>query len=319
VTRTIELVLLLALVVMVAWPVRRTGERFLLRWGVARPTRAQADAAARYLRHRRMLYPICWAFGPALVLLVAEWTGAGTTTEARRAFGLLASVLAALLIAEIVAILRPARGATRSAVLSRRRWYDLVPWWAVAVYGALLASAVLLAVAGVVGQPWAEAGVRAATGPATGLTSEERLTLAPDLASAASSATGAWLSLLGAVLGLAAVGAVVWLAARRRAVSDPDVDRVLRVRTARIAVGVGIGLALGLVDRGNQYVNALHQLGTSVLLDTRGQGVPAEPAMLSIASHVDGWGMLALVVVALGTWLAVVTPPREPLAAVPAA
>lgn len=310
-SRLIELVLLLALVALVAWPVRRTGEKFLVRWGIARPTRAQSEAAARYLRHRRMLYPICWVFGPALVLLVAELAGDSAMSEARRTFGLLASVLAALLLAELVAILRPARGSTRSATLSRRRWSDLVPWWAIAVYGVLLVTAALLATAGLVAHSWAVRSVAAAAadpGNHTDPVSTGQLV----------STTGNWLDLLGVALGLAAVGAVLWLAASRRAEADPEVDRILRVRTARVAVGVGIGLALGLVNHGYQHISELHNLIPSILYGTGAAPLaPPEPGVVTLAAHLDGLGMIVLLFASLGAWLAVAIPPSGPLTPAP--
>jgi len=148
-TRSLELVVLLTLVGLVVAPARRTGERFLVRWGVRRPSKRQAQLAARHLRQRRLLYPICWVFGPAIVLVVAELRSDGPGTESQRALALLASVLAAVILAELVAAVR-GRGTA-----DRRRWRELAPWWAVAVHLAILgmaaAQGIAVAAAGVVG------------------------------------------------------------------------------------------------------------------------------------------------------------------------
>jgi hypothetical protein len=297
--RAIEIALLLGLVVLVAMPARRTGERFLVRWGVSRPTREQAAAAARYLRHRRLLYPICWVFGPALVLVVAALASPTTGTEVQRAWGLLTSVLAALLLAELVAALRPARGTTRSALLSQRHWRELVPWWAVAAHLAILGLAATQAAAALTAQSWA---------------AEVIARLPPDQPRPRPSVgvADSWFVLVAAVLGVLAAYGVVLLAVRRRAEADPETDAILRTRSARVAVGVGIGLALGLLNQSNMRVADLKSLEFD-----RVPGTPPAPALLSIARHVDGWGMLLAVALGLAAWYAVAHPPVRP--ATPAA
>jgi hypothetical protein len=148
-SRSLELVALLTLAVLVVAPARRAAERFLVRWGLPRPTKRQAQLAARHLRQRRLLYPICWVFGPAVVLVVAELRSPGPGTETQRALALVASVLAAVVLAELVAAVR-GRGTA-----DRRRWRELAPWWAVAVHVAVLgmaaAQGLAVAAAGLLG------------------------------------------------------------------------------------------------------------------------------------------------------------------------
>jgi hypothetical protein len=125
--------------------------------------------------------------------------------------------------------------------------------------------------------------------------------------------SGTWLVLAGAALGLAAVYGVVLLAVLRPAAADPEVDAVLRTRSARVAVGVGIGLAIGLVSQANSRVMDLHSIAVA---GPTVAGPP--PALLDLAVRVDGWGMVFVVGLALGAWLDVVSPPRRPVPAVPA-
>jgi hypothetical protein len=291
--RALEIVVLLGLVVLVALPARHTGERFLVRWGVSRPSREQAAAAARYLRHRRLLYPVCWVFGPALVIVVAELASPSAGTQAQRAWGLLTSVLAALLLAELVATLRPASGTVRSALLSRRHWRELAPWWAVATHLAILGVAASQAVAVLSARSWAVAAARQlpagqAAPPALGV-------------------ADSWFVLVAAVLGVLAVYGVVLLAVRRRAEADPETDAILRTRSARVAVGVGIGLALGLLNQSNARVAQLTAIG-----DGGAPGSSHPPALLWLARHVDGLGMVLAVTLGVAVWYAVTRPPVRP-------
>src|SRR5262249_59470054 len=141
----------------------------------------------------------------------------------------------------------------RRGGLSRGRWRDLVPWWGFASYLALLGLAVLQTLAALLAHPWAASVVRGLrvvdtppAGPPGGGGDGVPLAIDRQTADQVLDRSGDWLVLAGAVVGLAAVLAVVWLAVLRPAETDPEVDAALRTRSARVAVGVGIGLALGL-------------------------------------------------------------------------
>jgi hypothetical protein len=296
----VALVALGLAVLMVVVPDRRAGERFLARWGIGRPTAEQIAVGTGYLRQRRLLYLICYLAGPVLAYAIAGLLRPAEGVERRQWWGLLASVLAALLLAELVAALRPARGTTRSAALSRRRWADLVPRWAVAVHLALVGLATAQAVAAIAAHGWSRA-VVAAGGSG----------LDPAAARRLSDTAGSWLILVEAAFGLVGVYGVVVLAVRRRAEADPAVDSVLRTRSARVAVGVGIGLALGLINQTNSRVVDLRALA---LPDA---GLQPAPGWLELAARLDGIGMILVLVLGLASWRIVAAPlgPSTPVAA----
>ncbi|HVQ93843.1 MAG TPA: hypothetical protein VMU51_22585 [Mycobacteriales bacterium] len=310
----VVLLALLALVLLVALPRWVTGERFLVRWGVPRPTGEQIDAANRYLRRRRLLYPVCWLGGPALMLLVADLVGPADGLNGRRLWGLLASVLAALLLAELLATLRPARGTVRSALLVRRRLRDLVPWWAVSAHLLLIGLVTAQAGAAIAAHSWAAAVVAADAAAAAPTAGDQPAGgyLDAGYVRTALDVSGSWLVLADVALGLLAVYGVVLLAVRRRAEADPQVDPVLRTRSARVAVGVGIGLALGLVNQTNSQISALHNLASGALNPV---DLPAEPGWLALAARLDGYGMVAALAIGLIAWRMVVAPPPRPVPA----
>lgn len=184
-----------AVFLLVLWPTRQSGQRLLRTWGVADPTEAQAAEAVRYLRQRRFLYVVLFVSGPPLLGLVLP------------AGGMFVPLLLAMLVAELVAALRPVSG-VRTASLDPRSWRDLVPRWAIGVGCVLTALA-----AGV-------AGIGLAMRPREGST---------------------WFVLAGVVLCVAAVVGLVHLAVRRPSSADEVVDAALRTRTARVAVAIGFG------------------------------------------------------------------------------
>src|SRR5262249_4108792 len=110
----------ITLLMIISPPSAEVARRFLVKWGLPQPLPAQVDTARGYLRRRRLLYPVFWFLLPAAVALGASRLH--VDVDLRRVWGLLSSVLAALLLAELFAALRPPRGRTRSAVLRRPRW-----------------------------------------------------------------------------------------------------------------------------------------------------------------------------------------------------
>lgn len=189
---------------IVLWPTRRSGHKLLRTWGVPAPGEEQTTTAVRYLRHRRLLYVVLFLVVAALAGLVrSDRGGLGTA-------GAFVPLLLAMLVAELVATLRPV-GGVRVASLDRRSWRDLVPRWAIVVVVALVVlTAACSALAFAAG--WTD-----------------------------------WSPLGNVAVCLLVVGLLVWLAVRRPSVADHAVDAALRTRTARVAVGVGfawLGAAL---------------------------------------------------------------------------
>ncbi|HEV7652161.1 MAG TPA: hypothetical protein VGP26_28750 [Actinophytocola sp.] len=219
-----------AVLLLVLWPTRHSGRRLLQRWGVAEPTDPQSAEAVRYLRRRRILYVVLFLVLPPVVALMSPAVRNGPGN-------IVIPLLAAMLIAELIATLRPVSG-VRTASLDRRTWRDLVPVWAVLVTAVLAAWTVALVVLAFAAQPWAnryaaEIPPDDEAGPGT-----RAELLHP---------TG-WLTLGGVALCLVVLVAVVFLAVRRPAVPGAEVDFALRTRTARVSVGIGFLCLAGLVN-----------------------------------------------------------------------
>jgi hypothetical protein len=212
-----------AVLLLVLWPTTSGGRRLLRTWGIPEPEPDQVTAAVRYLRHRRILYV-------ALFLTLPSLTGLVTGPDAG-GVGLFAPLLAAMLVAELVATLRPVSG-VRVASLAPRGWRDLVPRWAVRTMGVLTVLAAGLAVLGL---------TRERDLPASGLTSAFALGYL--------------------VVCLVVVGLLVHLAVRRPSVEDEEVDAALRTRTARVAVGIGFGWVGTALNIACQRIYALEVVG----------------------------------------------------------
>lgn len=280
-----------AVMMVVLWPTRTSGRRLLQRWGIPAPAAPQTAAAVRYLFHRRILYVLLALIVPALIGLVwppsDSWLPGST----------LLPLVAALLIAELVAVLRPVRG-VRVASLERRSGRDLIPGWAVAVTAVLTALDVGLAAAVLGTESWAR-----------------RYVVALPEKDAATSGNlldpVGWLLLAGVAVVLAAVAAVVFLAARRPSVSDSAVDAALRVRTARVAVGIGFGSLGGLVFEAYSRLNSLRLAGAEAGEDP---SLPQPPGWLT-EGLVGGLEIFAFVVFvgSIGCWTFLATPKRRSL------
>jgi hypothetical protein len=275
-----------AVLLLILWPTRHSGKRLLQRWGVAEPTDPQSAEAVRYLRRRRIFYVVLFLVLPPVAALA--WPGLPDDGPAN----IVIPLVAAMLIAELIATLRPV-GGVRVASLDRRTWQDLVPVWAVLVTVVLAAWTVTLVVLAFAAQPWAEQYAGTADGMATPQARDELLHV-----------TG-WRTLGGVVLCLLALAVVVFLAVRRPSVTDEAVDTALRTRTARVSVAIGFLWLAGLV---NDAQNRL------VFLAGMGLGAePRPPGWLSENLHqsVEIAGFVTLVGGLLcWSWLAL--PGRSP-------
>jgi hypothetical protein len=287
--------------VVLLWPTVSAGRRFLRRWGVQDPDDQQVAHAVRYLRDRRLLYPVL--FVPAPVVAGPAARALGFANQEPGAFRHLASLIVALLIAEAAVALRPVRG-PRTATLTRRQWRDLVPRWAIGTLLVLGAVAASLAVAGLLAQPWASR--VSAVIPADGSTrwgNGGSFTVSAEYHAEMDDPVSL-VVLTGVVLGLLVVLGVVRLAVRRRSVADPLVDIALRTRSARVAVGIGIAWMGSMVLVANNRLGFLHSFHFPW------QEFPPEPAWLE---HVAAFGFLSLVAFLVGVtgWIWVANPPRR--------
>ncbi|MCS7480714.1 hypothetical protein ACFFQW_23770 [Umezawaea endophytica] len=197
------------------WPTDKTAAQVLRKWNVADPTPAQVAESKVYLKRRRLLYPwLFLAIGYAKARLLPLEDGYFTAQ-------VLTTVLAGMLLAELIAAVRPSKGVRRVAVLVPRRVRDLVPTWGlIAYFTGVDVVVVLLALT--------------------------RPVAVPAL-------------VLLAFCVLASTGAIV-LAVKRPTSGDEVVDDAFRLRSARVALGLGMamtGLLVTSADVGGFAVLAL--------------------------------------------------------------
>ena len=231
------------ILLLLLWPRARSGVRLLRNWGVAEPTSEQGRVARHYLLNRRLLY--------AVFIVLAGPVGALTTLAVGRSyFPYVGWFLAALLLAELIAMLRPVRGQVRVATLERRSIRDVLPRWMIAVHLVTVAAAV----AGVV---------------ALDVDQENQPGTAP-----------VWVQVLVVIASAVAVYAVAWFAVARPAVGDPQVDRALRLRSARVMIGLGTMFAATL-------------LAGMLSLITAWSGAAGTVALVVQAFGLVMWGVMA--------------------------
>jgi hypothetical protein len=184
------------LLLIALWPTDKTSAKVLRKWGVADPTPAQVAESKVYLKRRRLLYP--WLFLAISSAGYRAFPGSDFIgTE------ILLTVLAGMLLAELIASLRPSKGTRREAVLVPRGVLDLVPAWGLVVFGL---GAALALVVFLLAQPT----------PASGI--------------------------IALVFCVVAVLGAVLLAVQRPSSGDGSVDTAFRVRSARVALGLGVAL-----------------------------------------------------------------------------
>ncbi|WP_394614834.1 hypothetical protein JNUCC0626_34025 [Lentzea sp. JNUCC 0626] len=115
------------LLLMFLWPTQSTGKRLLKSWKVTDPTPAQIDDAIRYLKRRRLLYPVL--FVGMSFLPFASGRGLGS---------LAAVVLGGTLLAELIAVALPREGRERVASLTPRGLFDIGSQYVLGAYAAIV-------------------------------------------------------------------------------------------------------------------------------------------------------------------------------------
>ena len=288
-------VLVAVVFLLVLWPTRHSGVRVLKNWGVGSPTEEQAREAVRYLRHRRILYVV-------LIIVLPPAAGLVLPDGDNAPANLFIPLLVAMLVAELVATLRPVSG-VRVASLDPRTWRDLLPRWATAVAAGLTVFAVAMAGLGLAAQPWAQRYVDALP------PNDDDLFIDPGYRAEMAGRGVSWLTLGSVALCLAVVATLVHLAVRRPSSADGVVDAALRTRTARVAVAIGFGWLGALVNDAQQRLSFLGNMG---------QGLPATPPRPGWLTQnlVDVTSIVALVtlVLAIVCWMWLAMPSRRSLA-----
>lgn len=261
---------------VVVWPTERSARNLLRAWRVADPTPEQVAEALSYLRKRRFWYP--WIF------LVIPLLGDRYDWGEGVSYQFVVPVMAGLLVAELAA-LRPSRHRVRTASLTPRRLFDLVPRWAVACHAVLVSATVGYAVVGIAAQPWAAEYGRAMAGGAGSAWAEEL-----------AEGSKPWVVLGITVLSLLAVVAVVWSAMVRSSGADVVVDGVLRTRSSRVVLGLGIGLQGTLLAAGARRLTMV-------------AGFDQAPEWVTDLYRATGWFVLVGVVGSVLAWVWVANPP----------
>jgi hypothetical protein len=248
----------IGVMLLVLWPTERSGHRLLRNWGVPHPRPDQVRSAVRYLWQRRILYIVFFLGLPPLAGLVLR------DKSDLPGFTIVVPLLVAMLIAELLATLRPV-GGVRVASLDPRGWRDLVPRWSVVAMAVLVVITVAWSVAGLVAQPWADR--YAAALPPNGEPqppTDWRIDYTDDYRAQMTTSTS-WFALGYAAAALLMTVLLVRLAVRRPSVDDAAVDAALRTRTARVGVGIGLGwlgaaVAVAGQDSSN-YTGLIAQIG----------------------------------------------------------
>jgi hypothetical protein len=287
---------------LVMWPTERSGTRLLRDWGVPDPDPDQVDEAVSYLRQRRFLYAVLFVLVPPLANLVLP------DTTGVPGLAIAVPLLGAMVIAELFAALRPASG-VRVASLNPRDWRDLVPRWAVVAGVVLVVLVVVWSAAGLVAQPWvnryaAALAAQEENPPAGGHVDYSDGWLAEMTTPVSLFALGS------AAVAVALTALLVRLAVRRPAVADEAVDAALRVRTARVAVGICLGWLGTAVTLATERIRFFPDQEEAGLL-----GLPARPAWL--VPELDTVSSVVAVVAvlgAIGCWIWVANPSRRALA-----
>lgn len=312
----LELVLAGLVVVAAVMAYRRSratlerGQEFLARWGIDEPTAEQCATVVHYLRQRRQLYPFVF-----VLLLIGVWVydSGGRNPGVTVVLPLIAAIVATLLVAEFVAAVRPQHAATRTATLVRRGVTDLVPRYAVVVYAGVTAIALIGVGVTVAFQPWIDAVApwRLRHDGEVGPGAVEVDTWAPQPISP----TFGWLILAATVLTALAVATIVWLSLVRAPMSGgAAVDAALRVRTARVAVGVGLLLTAALAL---ELLGTISEVAARAEVYVAGQlepppDLPVPPDWLPSAGSLCDGLVAAAFIGGLVVWGTLVNPRRRP-------
>jgi hypothetical protein len=293
-------------VMLVTWPTAKTGRHVLRRWGaIADPGDEQVAVVVRYLRERRLLILPLMVLAPLTSGVMSPLTGAPASDLGL--YHLLGSLLVAWLLAEALAGLRPVRGSIRTATLTRRRWQDLLPHWALALYLGLTGLAIGLAIVGLAAQPWADGMLQRLPPQGALLPDGSTVTLHEVYRAAIAHPVGWHLIVAALVVSLLLLG-VGWLAVARRADADERVDVALRARSVRVAAGLGILVTSFFVGAAESRLTFLVTISGAI--------EPA-PTWLQIAASVALWLMRASAVLGLLGWSGVINAPRQRKARIP--
>ncbi|MDA3626485.1 hypothetical protein OU415_13650 [Saccharopolyspora sp. WRP15-2] len=266
-------------VVAVFWTDTQRGRKLLVKWGVPEPSEPQVKTALHYRRLRWACYP----FLLAATALVTDWV---VGDDDYSGLSIPVALLLSAAIAELLAL-----PTSRHAPPVRHPLFSLVPKWGVAFYSITVLTTIVL---GFVDLSVAQY--------ATSM-------LADNIATGEDSPFAQHVPfvvpLVATAVVLLAVAVVLRMSATRSFSADSEVDRALRVRSARVA------LALGAVS---QVFYALPLAYWRIPAIAGKWGSPPNDSAVDWAHQVDGIATLPLVVLVYGTlacWPMLASPPNR--------
>jgi hypothetical protein len=266
------------------WSDRTRARKMAQKWGIPEPTNNQVDEVLYYRRLRLACYPLLYGTIEACygLLMPLQQDQEGRTNEG---ISLIAMFLSGAVIAELLALSR-----TRQPQPLRLRLVDIVSRWGIGVFGTLVLVTFVLGLIDLQAQPHITPNVLR-------LAEQNKDHVGVPIA----------VPFIGTALVLMLVAFVLWSTQTRSFSADGEVDRALRTRSARVALGLGIGMQLSFLALTSWRMEFLDHYATGA--DLFGPD-PAEVAIQDWAQTtndlVQSWKLVAIP--AMFSWIYVTNP-----------
>ncbi|MEB3367770.1 hypothetical protein [Saccharopolyspora mangrovi] len=282
------------------WSHRTRARKMAQKWGIPDPTSDQVDEVLHYRRSRLACYPLLYVmFGICSGLLGHP---AHNQNHAADSGGYPGSpLLLMFLCGAVLAELRGLhRGRQRPVRPNRLRLVDVISRWGAGVYATLILMTFVLGLIDLQAQPHITPSV---------------LRLAHSYGNNGQLGVPITVPFVGTAVILLLVAFVLWSAQSRSFSPDSEIDRGLRIRSARVALGLGIALQLSLLPLSWWRMEFVASYGTGAdLVPTGPESFGLDPAAVSVrdwaqktADLVEPWTFLS-VIVAVFTWIYVANP-----------
>lgn len=280
------------------WSNRAQARKLVRKWGIADPTHDQIDEVLRYRRFRLAYYPLLFVtFG----ILFGLFGPLGQEQDSSDHAPLLLPMFGCgAVLAELHALHRARRRGLRPV---RLLLADVLSRWGVGLHAALVLLTFVLGLVDLQAQPHITPSVlRLAR--ADGDDGHLGFPIAVPFA--------------GTAVVLLLVALVLWSALTRSFSADAEVDRALRIRTARVALGLGIALQLSLLPLASWRMGFVADYGTGAdLIPTGPETFGLDPAAVAVrdwASQINEPVELVIFlssIVVLLSWIYVANPPSS--------
>lgn len=285
------------------WSHRTRARKMAQKWGIPDPTSDQVDEVLRYRRSRLACYPLLYVMFEICSGLLGH--PAHNQNDAAGGSGYPGSpLLLMFLCGAVLAELRGLRGGRqRPARPIRLRPVDVISRWGVGVYATLVLMTFVLGLIDLQAQPHITPSV---------------LRLAHSYGNNGQLGVPIIVPFVGTAVILLLVAFVLWSAQSRSFSPDSEIDRGLRIRSARVALGLGIALQLSLLSLSWWRMEFVASYGTGADLVPIGpESFGPDPAAVSVrdwaqktADLVEPWPFLSSIV-AVVTWIHAANPDRR--------